>query len=47
MAVENCYSSTVKKLIEAGAKSSLELLGSEEKYREFKNEMWKKIYNMK
>ncbi|ENQ0328787.1 ankyrin repeat domain-containing protein [Campylobacter jejuni] len=71
LAVEECYSSTVKKLIEAGAnvnvfdhfgesalnlienksetikkyllkagaKSSLELLGSEEKLREFKNEM--------
>ncbi|EHK6268102.1 ankyrin repeat domain-containing protein, partial [Campylobacter jejuni] len=71
LAVEECYSSTVKKLIEAeanvnvfdhfgesaldlienksetikkyllkaGAKSSLELLGSEEKLREFKDEM--------
>ncbi|EAL0272076.1 ankyrin repeat domain-containing protein [Campylobacter lari] len=71
LAVEECYSNTVKKLIEAGAnvnvldhfgnsaldlienksetikkyllkagaKSSLELLGSEEKLREFKNEM--------
>ncbi|EAK9955303.1 ankyrin repeat domain-containing protein, partial [Campylobacter lari] len=72
LAVRECYSSTVKKLIEAGAnvnvfnhfgnsaldlienksetikkyllkagaKSSLELLGSEEKLREFKNEIW-------
>ncbi|ECW8955343.1 ankyrin repeat domain-containing protein [Campylobacter lari] len=72
LAVRECYSSTVKKLIEAGAnvnvfnhfgnsaldlienksetikkyllkagaKSSLELLGSEEKLREFKDEIW-------
>ncbi|MFY4691547.1 ankyrin repeat domain-containing protein [Campylobacter jejuni] len=72
LAVEECYSSTVKKLIEAGAnvnvldhfgnsaldlienksetikkyllkagaKSSLELLGSEEKLRDFKDEIW-------
>ncbi|EOH1943271.1 ankyrin repeat domain-containing protein [Campylobacter coli] len=72
LAVRKCYSSTVKKLIEAGAnvnvfnnlgksaldlienksetikkylfkagaKSSLELLGSEEKLREFKDEIW-------
>ncbi|HFZ5020261.1 ankyrin repeat domain-containing protein [Campylobacter jejuni] len=72
LAVRECYSNTVKKLIEAGAnvnvfnnlgksaldlignksetikkyllkagaKSSLELLGSEEKLREFKDEIW-------
>ncbi|MGH2326757.1 ankyrin repeat domain-containing protein [Campylobacter taeniopygiae] len=42
LAVRECYSSTVKKFIEAGAKSSLELLGSEEKLEEFKNEMREK-----
>ncbi|MBT0832269.1 ankyrin repeat domain-containing protein, partial [Campylobacter lari] len=37
--IEN-KSETIKKyLLKAGAKSSLELLGSEEKLREFKNEM--------
>ncbi|MBZ7936585.1 ankyrin repeat domain-containing protein, partial [Campylobacter sp. B0100352/1] len=36
-------SETIKKyLLKAGAKSSLELLGSEEKLEEFKNEMWDK-----
>ncbi|MFV0948431.1 ankyrin repeat domain-containing protein, partial [Campylobacter jejuni] len=38
--IEN-KSETIKKyLLKAGAKSSLELLGSEEKLREFKDEIW-------